>query len=266
MPYCSSSDLDVVLTVRYEQFSKYGKEIPFLEAKIAISNDPEKMDKSIFNQFFVIKDVFTKEEADSLIRMSSTKRPITYLPKIQKELEKLEKKKAKKGELEGKDKTLYANLKNEPQYYSIKIGDETAYSQTVDNGTLIGSEYYKFLREGQIGLGYSHIVWLMEDTNGTEYLIYIDRGRSTYITENRINYLKGIYVNQDVARFCCSGQITGDVFRCEDLVIYRGDLRAKCRNLRTQEIEYFWLHYWQSGEEMIWQLEYDSDRYDIVVL
>lgn len=271
MPYKanpSSNKPAVGITVKSEQFSKYGKEIPFFEAQIyGVMEDGYNIaiDKDIFNQFFVLKDVLTYEEADSLVRINSTQCPPTvYLPKIQKDLEKLEKKIAKKGELKGEDKTLYDELKNTPKYYTCEIGDETAYSQTIDNATAIDYEKnYEFFQSWL----FRPTVWLVEDANGTEYLIYRTRGANPCITENHLNYLKENYVNQDFAELNNDGQIAGNTYRCEDLVIYKKELRAKCRNLQTQEVEYLELIYWQANGEMLWQIEDDDlNRYDIVVL
>ena len=239
--------------------NKWYKHFPSLSAKF----NGGMMDDDFFNQFFTLKDVLTLEEADSLIAINAPQHP-TQIPAVQKELEKLEKEKAKTGELTDEDdKALYAILKAIPSFYSMKIGKETVYSLTVDNGTVIDYTDNEITRQY-----FRPVVFLMEDANGTEYLIYrkdqyATNSTHSYITENHLNYLKDIYVNQDFAYVDdTSGQIEGETFRCEDLVIYEGELKAKCQSLKTQEIVYLdlWIY-----DDNYW-LEYDGDRYQVVVL
>ena len=240
--------------------SKWSKYFPSFSAKFTgcMNND------DFFNQFFTLKDVLTLEEADSLIAINAPQH-LTQIPAVQKELEKLEKEKAKTGELTDEDdKALYAILKSIPSFYSMKIGKETVYSLTVDNGTVIDYTDNEITQRQY----FRPVVFLMEDTNGTEYLIYrkdqyATNSTHSYITENHLNYLKDIYVNQDFADVDDTfGQIEGETFRCEDLVIYEGELKAKCQSHKTQEIVYLdlWIY-----DDNYW-LEYDGDKYQIVVL
>lgn len=209
--------------------------------------------------------MLTKKEADKLSLVGEPQRPTAQLPMVQKELQKLQKKKDKKGKLEGKDKQLYDILNNMPLFYSMEVGKETIYSETINNDTFID-----FSRPGE---NYDSIVFLMEDINGDEYLMYRSysypkEGCHPYITEKHLNYLKEIYENQDFAqvddRF---GHIEGETtFRCEELVIYNGELKAKCRCHQTQEILYLDLSIYYDSEETNYFLKYDGDRYQIVVL
>lgn len=249
--------------------NKWYKHFPSLSAKF----NGGMMDDDFFNQFFTLKDVLTLEEADSLIAINAPQHP-TQIPAVQKELEKLEKEKAKTGELTDEDdKALYAILKAIPSFYSMKIGKETVYSLTVDNGTVIDYTDNEITQRQY----FRPVVFLMEDTNGTEYLIYrkdqyATNSTHSYITENHLNYLKDIYVNQDFAQINSSGQIEGETFRCEDLVIYKGQLKAKCQSHKTQEEQYFNLKIWsqendEGEEEAMWELKDDQlNDYQIVVL
>ena len=244
--------------------NKWYKHFPSFSAKFTgcMNND------DFFNQFFTLKDVLTLEEADSLIAINAPQHP-TQIPAVQKELEKLEKEKAKTGELTDEDdKALYTILKSIPSFYSMKIGKETVYSLTVDNGTVIDYTDNEITQRQY----FRPVVFLMEDTNGTEYLIYrkdqyATNSTHSYITENHLNYLKDIYVNQDFAnvddRF---GHIEGETFRCEDLVIYEGELKAKCQSHKTQEIKYLDLWIYSDSEKTNYFLKYDGDRYQVVVL
>lgn len=249
--------------------NKWYKHFPSLSAKF----NGGMMDDDFFNQFFTLKDVLTLEEADSLIAINAPQHP-TQIPAVQKELEKLEKEKAKTGELTDEDdKALYAILKAIPSFYSMKIGKETVYSLTVDNGTVIDYTDNEITQRQY----FRPVVFLMEDANGTEYLIYrkdqyATNSTHSYITENHLNYLKDIYVNQDFAQINSSGQIEGETFRCEDLVIYKGQLKAKCQSHKTQEEQYFNLKIWsqendEGEEEAMWELKDDQlNDYQIVVL
>lgn len=249
--------------------NKWSKDFPSFSAEFTgcMNND------DFFNQFFTLKDVLTLEEADSLIAINAPRHP-TQIPAVQKELEKLEKEKAKTGELTDEDdKALYAILKAIPSFYSMKIGKETVYSLTVDNGTVIDYTDNEITQRQY----FRPVVFLMEDAKGTEYLIYrkdqyATNSNHSYITENYLNYLKDIYVNQDFARVDNFGQIEGETFRCEDLVIHEGGLKAKCQSHKTQEYQYLNLKIWhqendEGEEETIWELKDDQlNNYQIVVL
>ena len=180
---------------------------------------------------------------------------------VQKELQKLQKKKDKKGKLTDQDEQLYEILNRMPLFYSMRVGKETMYSETINNDTLID-----FTKPDD---DYNPIVFLMEDVNGDEYLMYRKnnrpiKGYHPYITENHLNYLKDIYENQDFAQVDETfGQIEGETtFRCEKLLIIDEKLKAQCRCHQTQEIVNLdlWIY-----DDNYW-LKYDGDKYQIVVL
>lgn len=232
------------------------QEVPILTGKLS-----QGIPIDFFNHFFVLKDVLTKKEADKLSLRGEPQRPTVQLPMVQKALQKLQKEKDKKGKLTGQDAELYKILNEMPLFYSMKMGKETMYSETINSDTFID-----FTKPED---DYNPIVFLMEDVNGDEYLMYRKnnrplKGYHPYITENHLNYLKDIYENQDFAQVDETfGQIEGETtFRCEKLLIIDEKLKAQCRCHQTQEIVNLdlWIY-----DDNYW-LKYDGDKYQIVVL
>ena len=242
---------------RYKTKLKWAKqEVPILTGKLI-----QDIPIDFFDHFFVLKDVLTKKEADKLSLIGEPQRPTVQLSMVQKELQKLQKKKDKKGKLTDQDEQLYEILNRMPLFYSMRVGKETMYSETINNDTLID-----FTKPDD---DYNPIVFLMEDVNGDEYLMYRKnnrpiKGYHPYITENHLNYLKDIYENQDFAQVDETfGQIEGETtFRCEKLLIIDEKLKAQCRCHQTQEIVNLdlWIY-----DDNYW-LKYDGDKYQIVVL
>lgn len=191
------------------------------------------LDEDMFKQFFLIKDVLSWEEAEKMLQGDIDNQAKVRLPKFQKQWEKLDKKRAKGKLTKPDEKAEYQRLQNAELYYPITIDEETVYSLTIKGDTLIDNNQV-------YDTPTVPIVLLVEDNNGTEYLLYkYEYSDVGYITENRLNYLKEQYIGQDFSKIdSFSGRPEGDVLRCDELVIRDNELMAKCHVHGSNKVRY----------------------------
>lgn len=215
-----------------------------------------ELDVDMFKQFFLIKDVLSWEEAEKMLQGDIDNQAKVRPPKFQKRWEKLDKKRAEGKLTKYDEKEEYERLQNKRLYYPITINEETVYSLTIKGDTLIDNN--QVYEEPTVP-----IVLLVEDNNGTEYLLYkYEYSDVGYITENRLNYLKEQYIGQDFSRIdSFSGRPTGDVLRCDELVIRDNELMAKCHVHGSNKVRYLSLF-----ENNGFRLSDEIYSYEIIVL
>ena len=231
--------------------SRYSRNIPY------ITND----DKSrFFSQFLLIKGAYTMEEAYQII-LESIKELLSesvYLPKVQKQIDKLEKKK-QKGKIEPNELEMYQNLIKNNKYYKIQCNGKDLYSRYLKGDTLLIGE-----------MPYHSVFLLVEDNKGQEYFIS-PRDGAGCITEKHLNHIKEQYVSQYVMQM---NVLEEPVMKCEDIVLRDQALQAKLKDVKTGEISYATFSYMGSSCYYYSSEEYSReengayfflDNYEIIV-
>lgn len=233
---------DVLKNAKGKRIGTFGKNVA---CRFNIGTEDEK--QKFFSQFLLIKGAYTEEEATRMIEESKEKllQGNTYLPYVQKQIKKWEKK-AQKGKLEGKELKAYQKFSSS----SSSDWDNTKYYKLLFNG----KEYYAEYLKGDTLISMHDptipevCCLLVEDNNGQEYFITIDRDndRDGCITEKHFNHVKEQYVSQYVVR-TYDGEVVGTTMKCEDIVLRDGRLQAKLKDVKTGEIDYVPLSYASSS-------------------
>ncbi|HIZ32494.1 MAG TPA: hypothetical protein H9814_02945 [Candidatus Bacteroides merdigallinarum] len=232
--------------------------------------------QKFFSQFLLIKGVYTLEEANRLIEESKEKllSGKMYLPHVQKQIEKWEKKK-QKGKLKGDELEAYQKLtepnkykegqersfspwhKRSPweyidKYYKILFNGEEYYAKYLKGDTLIDKNERKLEKGTSAQYVPSEVCLFVEDNQGQEYFITFYAG-SGCITEKHFAHVREQYVSQYVTKtyhgkiIGPDGKRVGPTMKCEDIVLRDNELQAKLRDMQTDEIIYVTLSYCQSS-------------------